>query len=316
MTAAPNARRAAMSFALALAAACACDGKEPDTERAFAAAAEPCDPAEPVQTGCSPAFDQCAFDFRICDVDATSPTGWSWQPGECRTQIDEDGPGLCPERDGFVARCEAPNAVEVCSTTSCVYWTDTDGDQVSDEVEVTTGTGPDDADSDDDGCLDGYEIDHGTDPLDPDSDDDELEDCQEDVLETDPLRPDTDGDGLDDALEVAAGTDPLRADTDSDLLLDGDEVAAGTDPHDDDTDDDGYTDGIEVQAGTDPLDPASHPAELEPLPDGGLPVPDDAGVPFPGDAGAPFPLDAGVPDPTPIPRDAGVIPTAAPDRVQ
>ena len=306
MTAATHARAANIAcagLAAALAIAGGCHEPRPALAEAQAGLVEPCDPLAPIELACAPPFDQCAFDFRLCDADPASPTGWSWQAADCRTRTDEDGPGLCPARDGFVAACEAAGDVDACSVTECVYWTDTDHDGVSNEVEVTTGSDPGDADSDDDGCLDGHELDFGSDPLDPDSDDDGLGDCYEDALETDPHDPDSDDDELTDEEEIAIGTDPLQADSDADLLLDGDELEQGTDPHDPDTDGDGWADGVEVQAGTDPLDPASHPEELPPLPDGGTDEPGDAGAPDPD------PLDAGVPeppDPEPTPLDGGV----------
>lgn len=312
MKAAPNASRRAIILVTGLAAAGACGGRDPETTREFAAALEPCDPDQASLDGCSPAFDQCALEFRICWPDAQSPTGWSWQTADCRTQVEEDGAGWCPERDGYAARCEAPAEEVVCGATSCVYTYDSDEDGLSDAEEQTGGTSPGEADSDGDGCSDGDEIALETDPLDPDSDDDGLEDCFEALLETDPLRPDSDGDELLDAIEIADGTDPLRADSDADLLLDAAEAEAGTDPHDPDSDDDGYADGIEVQAGTDPTDPASHPDDGAPPTDGGVldggpsdPAP-DGGVAEPiDDGGMPGP---DVPDgglPVPEPRDAG-----------
>jgi LPXTG-motif cell wall-anchored protein len=44
---------------------------------------------------------------------------------------------------------------------------DSDGDGVTDAVELGVGTDPFDPDTDDDGFLDGEELDAGTDPLDP-----------------------------------------------------------------------------------------------------------------------------------------------------
>jgi subtilisin family serine protease len=75
-------------------------------------------------------------------------------------------------------------------------------------------------DSDGDGLSDALEVVVGTDPLDVDSDNDSLTDYQEVAwddddtaysagLDTNPLNPDTDGDGVIDGTESLAGTDPL-----------------------------------------------------------------------------------------------------------
>jgi thiol-disulfide isomerase/thioredoxin len=86
---------------------------------------------------------------------------------------------------------------------------DSDGDGVTDTVELVNGTNPQEADSDGDGLDDGEEAERGTDPLDQD----------------------TDGDGLDDRAEVEDyGLDPLVADTDRDGFSDGAEIEAGSDP--------------------------------------------------------------------------------------
>ena len=67
---------------------------------------------------------------------------------------------------------------------------DTDGDGLSDELEVfVIGTSPTDADTDDDGLID-YEIVYGLNPL----------------------NPDTDGDGVGDGQELADGSNPFVPD--------------------------------------------------------------------------------------------------------
>ncbi len=67
-------------------------------------------------------------------------------------------------------------------------------------------------DSDGDGLSDEDELTLGTDPLNPDSDGDGLSDGDEVAAGTDPLNPDTDGDGILDGDEVLLGTDPTTAD--------------------------------------------------------------------------------------------------------
>ena len=67
---------------------------------------------------------------------------------------------------------------------------DTDGDGLTDELEVfVVGTSPTDADTDDDGLID-YEVVYGLDPL----------------------NPDTDGDGVNDGQELEDGTNPFVPD--------------------------------------------------------------------------------------------------------
>lgn len=161
---------------------------------------------------------------------------------------------------------------------------DTDGDGLSDAVEMT-GANPtwvDKADSDGDGLCDGPkevpgvcaagedanangQVDEGeTNPNAADTDGGGVSDGDE-VLNrgTDPLDPsddacvkpdDCDGDGLTDSQEVALGTDPTKADTDGDGLVDGDEAVWGTDPTVADTDGDGVADGVEADGdgGSDP----------------------------------------------------------------
>jgi outer membrane protein OmpA-like peptidoglycan-associated protein len=88
-------------------------------------------------------------------------------------------------------------------------------------------------DSDGDGLTDSMELELGTDPYDPDTDKDGLTDGEEvNEYKTDPLNPDTDWDGLKDGPEVHSHrTDPLDRDTDDGGVADGHEVIEdGTDP--------------------------------------------------------------------------------------
>lgn len=173
---------------------------------------------------------------------------------------------------------------------------DSDGDGLSDDLEDTLGTDPNDADSDDDGLPDGDEPNpsHDTDgdgltnALDPDSDNDGLFDgtetgrgcrgadtdtsaghCRPDGdggdTTTDPLNPDTDGGGVSDGAE--------------DFDLDGQVDAGEGDPNDQsdddeltDTDGDGLTDGVEIAIGSDPEDADS---DDDGVPDGEEPNPTD-----------------------------------------
>jgi outer membrane protein OmpA-like peptidoglycan-associated protein len=131
---------------------------------------------------------------------------------------------------------------------------DTDGDGLSDDVEVTQlHTDPKKADTDADGLADGVEGQHRTNPLVADTDDDALNDGAEVTAKTNPTKADSDDDGLNDGAEVTAKTNPLAPDTDLDGLNDGAEVTAKTDPRNPDTDADGLKDGIEATGLTDPL---------------------------------------------------------------
>lgn len=120
---------------------------------------------------------------------------------------------------------------------------DSDGDGISDELEIQLGTDPLSADSDGDGLTDAEELLSHTDPLRPDSDGNGVLDGDEDA----------DGDGLTNSQEFALGTKALVADSDGDGLSDGEEVAQGTDPLAVDSDGDGLTDSEERELGTDPL---------------------------------------------------------------
>ncbi|MBN8232186.1 OmpA family protein [Corallococcus macrosporus] len=149
---------------------------------------------------------------------------------------------------------------------------DADNDGLTDAEEAQAGTDPRNRDTDGDGLSDGVEVHSGrTNPLDDDSDDDGLLDGNEDAnhdgvtqaTETDPTLADSDADGLTDGLELGlaapqgTGTDPARFVADAD-------PSTTTDPLKADTDSGGVWDGIEdknhngkVDPGeTDPLDAA------------------------------------------------------------
>ncbi|MFB6299692.1 MAG: binary toxin-like calcium binding domain-containing protein [Halobacteriales archaeon] len=128
---------------------------------------------------------------------------------------------------------------------------DTDGDGLNDNLELTTyGTDPQTGDTDGDGLSDGTEVnDYMTDPTQADTDGDGLSDPAE-LREhgTNPNRADTDGDGLNDAVELTTyQTDPNQADTDGDGIDDMSEVETHqTDPNAADTDSDGLNDALEL----------------------------------------------------------------------
>ena len=125
---------------------------------------------------------------------------------------------------------------------------DSDGDGLSDGLEVSIGTNPILSDSDDDlmGDLEEYKC--GLDPLDNDTDDDGIRDGVEKYITlTDPLNNDTDGDGIKDGDEVTYSIDPLLNDTDSDNISDGEEINVyHTYPNMSDSDMDNVTDYYEI----------------------------------------------------------------------
>lgn len=143
---------------------------------------------------------------------------------------------------------------------------DTDGDGISDDVEVNTyGSNPKSADTDADGLADAQEASFGTALNDPDSDGDGLLDVWEVSNSLNPLSAvgndgadgDIDNDTLTNIQEQEAGSNPRNADTDNDGLSDSDEVEAGTNPTLADTDHDGLSDGLEDSLDTNPLQPDS-----------------------------------------------------------
>jgi Carboxypeptidase regulatory-like domain len=110
---------------------------------------------------------------------------------------------------------------------------DSDGDGLSDSLENTGCTDPDDADTDDDGILDGIEdanhngvVNAGeTNPCNSDSDGDGIQDGTEVGLTLTDVGPDTAGGVFIPDVDPASTTDPTLADSDGDGTDDGDEDA-------------------------------------------------------------------------------------------
>ena len=134
------------------------------------------------------------------------------------------------------------------NTTLFALWvditTDTDGDNLSDELEQYVGTDITKIDTDGDGLSDYQEVvELGTDPLKADTDNNGVSDYDEDQ----------DNDSLSNGYEYSIGTNPANKDSDNDSLDDNDEINIyNTSPIKSDTDGDGATDDWELDNNFDP----------------------------------------------------------------
>ncbi len=155
------------------------------------------------------------------------------------------------------------DGVEVNTYESNPKATDTDADGLADAQEATLGTALNNPDSDGDGLLDGWEVANSFNPLSTpgndesgvDIDGDGLTNLQEQTAGSNPRNADSDGDGLSDSAEfLTHHTNPLVADTDGDGMTDKQETDTNYDPLDPDMDRDGMSDGWENAHGLDPQD--------------------------------------------------------------
>ncbi len=155
------------------------------------------------------------------------------------------------------------DGVEVNTYGSNPKSVDTDADWLADAQEASFGTALNNPDSDGDGLLDGWEVANSFNPLsspgngesDVDTDGDGLTNLQEQSAGSNPRNADSDGDGLSDSAEfLTHHTNPLVADTDGDGMTDKQETDANYDPLDPDMDRDGMSDGWENDHGLDPQD--------------------------------------------------------------
>jgi len=162
--------------------------------------------------------------------------------------LDSDGDGLT-------------NALEVLLGTN-PFSADTDGDLLTDAQENPNSDAISRGDGNENGIFE-PQLGEETDPTRFDTDDDGLSDGLELQLGTDPFDPDSDDDGWSDGDEYAASIDeltclsPTQADSDHDGLNDGAERDAGLNPCNADSDGDGVLDAVEISDGTDPADPGS-----------------------------------------------------------
>ena len=108
---------------------------------------------------------------------------------------------------------------------------DSDGDGIQDDIEISSGTNPNDADTDDDGIIDG--------------DEDPNQNGVVDAGETDPCNMDTDDDDIQDGTELGYTLGDIGPDTYTGIFQPDQYPQTTTDPLDDDSDNDGVLDGIE-----------------------------------------------------------------------
>lgn len=155
------------------------------------------------------------------------------------------------------------DGVEVNTYESNPKSVDTDADGLPDAQEATLGTELNSPDTDGDGLMDGWEVSNSFNSLSTpgngesgvDTDGDGLTNLQEQVAGSNPRNADSDGDGLSDSAEfLTYNTNPLVADTDGDGMTDKQETDANYDPLDPDMDRDGMSDGWENDHGLDPQD--------------------------------------------------------------
>ena len=155
------------------------------------------------------------------------------------------------------------------------FWVDADSDGLRDDWELKNNLNSDSSDTDGDFISDWLEVFHGSDASEIDTldeDQDGLLDLWESIYNLDDPNEDWDADGLTNLEEYLNETNPYLDDTDGDWLIDGFEVNRyGTNPLLFDTDGDGVGDGIELEWHlTDPT--SSDSVEIDTDQDG---IPDD-----------------------------------------
>ncbi|MBD3352912.1 MAG: hypothetical protein GF364_15630 [Candidatus Lokiarchaeota archaeon] len=134
----------------------------------------------------------------------------------------------------YVVRSQFSNGMKLYLFNSSID-TDSDNDDIPDEIEDLLGLMSSTSDTDGDGLNDYQEICvYGTNPKDTDTDDDNLIDTNEiREIGTSPFISDCDNDGLTDEQEYNIhNTDPYERDTDLDGFGDLEEIKIGSDPND------------------------------------------------------------------------------------
>lgn len=162
---------------------------------------------------------------------------------------DQAGNALAPAVIAGQQRVDPTTALFPGTPPTGAQIVDTDGDGLSDNVEVRgwavtvtrldgstvtrqVTSDPNNPDTDGDDLWDAQELGIGTDPRAFDTDGDQLSDWAEfNEIYTDPTNQDSDGDSLDDFLEFTFfKTSPYLADTDGDQLTDDYEIFANRNP--------------------------------------------------------------------------------------
>ncbi|WP_434391686.1 Ig-like domain-containing protein [Melittangium boletus] len=187
-------------------------------------------------------------------------------------------PGPLPEGTYTVAAVSTNSSGTHSATVATTFLVgaadpeDADNDGLTDMEEAVAGTHPNNPDTDGDGITDGVEVKvGGTDPLNPDSDGDGITDGNEDKDhdglvdpgETDPKDADSDDDGVLDGVDGLDDTDgdgtpdALDPDSDNDGLLDGTELGVTVEnaPADTDTRSPHFKPDADPSTRTDPRNP-------------------------------------------------------------
>lgn len=199
----------------------------------------------------------------LVDVDRIAiPSGFVKENGVIVPQGMNQATGLpgapvaSAPRPGNLPVVVAPPANRLDLLQSSVYANITDTNEAGVPQFLADRVTDLSADSDGDGLTDGMEILAGTDPRNADADNDGISDAVEVAANLNPLRTDTDQDGISDAEEIRLGLDPLSGDTDGDgdsdsveLRLGNGDASAATDPAVmvPDADGNGFPDFLEAQ---------------------------------------------------------------------
>ncbi len=150
--------------------------------------------------------------YWIVEIACNDPVDGGFASGCASTEYTLDGGPVTPYQHSLTLETPGVHTIEYRSV-------DAAGNQESfQSISFGVGVG---TDSDGDGLSDSLEATFHTNPNDPDTDHDGLEDGDEIARGTDPLATDSDGDGVPDGVEVSQGTNPLDADTDHDGVPDG-----------------------------------------------------------------------------------------------
>ena len=196
------------------------------------------------------------------DSDSSNTAGTD-ESGNAIGDAQEDFDG-----DGFTNLEEIAAGTDPLDNTDVPA--DSDGDGISDIIEITTlGTDPSDADSDSSNTAGTNEGGNSVGDDQEDFDGDGFTNIEEIRSGSDPLDntntpTDSDNDGISDVDEVnLLGTDPNSSDSDSSNTAGTDESGNSIGDGQEDFDGDGFTNLEEIMAGTDPLDNADVPTDTD-----------------------------------------------------